>query len=164
MTALYERVCLQAFPDDKAVEALMAGEGARPLTREEVKITLNDDPGKGWEIKDGNITALLILEYPPFHACSLRWPMPDYPDVSEYRAIATKFRAAKGGFEPMDPYDVDYGDIHVHAVGEQRNIPGGGTESLFIFDQHITDPKRRSAGETGIMFRFVHQFAPPKSK
>jgi hypothetical protein len=61
----------------------------------------------------------------------------------------------------MDPYDTDYGDIHVHAVGEQRVLSDGGRESLFIFDQHITDPKRRAAGETGFVLRFVHQFAPP---
>ena len=90
--------------------------------------------------------------------------MPEYPDVSEYRAIADKYQAAKGGFEPIAPYDADYDDIHVHAVGEQRTLADGGTESLFIFDQYITDPKRRTAGETGIMFRFVHQFTSPGAK
>ena len=164
MKTLYDEVCIKAFPNDEAVDALMVAKGATRLTTDEVKVTLNDDPGRGWEIKDGNISALVILELPPYHACSVRWPMPEYPDVSEYRAIADKYQAAKGGFEPIAPYDADYDDIHVHAVGEQRTLADGGTESLFIFDQYITDPKRRTAGETGIMFRFVHQFTSPGAK
>ena len=41
-----------------------------------------------------------------------------------------------------------------------RTFPDDTSESLFFFDQHITDPKRRAAGETGVVLRFVHQFAP----
>jgi hypothetical protein len=33
---------------------------------------------------------------------------------------------------------------------------------LFFFEQRITDPKRRAAGETGFTLRFVHQYAPPE--
>ena len=164
MTVLYDQACLKAFPDDNAVETLMTTRHATPLTPEQVKVTLNDDPGRGWLIKDGNVEATLLLEMPPFHACSLRWPMPELPDVREYRQIAVRYEATKGEFEPMEPYDTDMAEIHVHAVGEQRNLPEGGTEALFIFDQRINDPKRRAAGETGIMFRFVHQFAPPEKK
>ena len=160
MTDLYEQACLKAFPDEHLIEVLMTERKAVPLTAEEVKVTLGEDPGRGWQIKDGNISALLILEYPPYNACSLRWPMPGYPDIQAYRAIADRYEVKKGGFGPMKPYDTDIAGIHVHAVGEQRNLAGGGTESLFVFDQHITDPQRRAAGETGIMFRFVHQFAP----
>ncbi len=164
MTLLYDEVCLRAFPDDRVVEALMTARNATPLTADEVKVTLVDDPGRGWEIKDGSVSAFVFLEFPPYHACSIRWPMPEYPDVSEYRAIADKYQASNPGFTPVEPYDADYGDIHVHAVGEQRSLPDEGTESLFIFDQHISDPKRRSAGETGIMFRFVHQFKAAEAK
>jgi len=159
MTALYEEACLKAFPDDKALEKVVLAKGARELTRDEVKVTLNEDPGRGWELTDGKISALIVLEHPPFHACSVRWPMPEYTDIREYRAIADRYETSKGGFTPMEPYNADINDIHVHAVGEQRILPDG-SESLFIFDQHLTDDKRRAAGETGIMFRFVHQFAP----
>jgi hypothetical protein len=159
MTALYDEICLKTFPDDKAVEAIMVSRKARPLTAEEVKITMRDDPAKGWELQDGSAT--VWLEFPPFHACSVRWNAPEIGDLSNYQAVAQRYEAQKGGFSPIEPFDGDQGDIHVHAVGEQRTSPDGRAESLFIFEQHLTDSKRRAAGETGHVLRFVHQFAPP---
>jgi hypothetical protein len=157
--ALYDKVCLQAFPDDKAVEASMIALKAQPLTTEDVKVTLGDDPGRAWELADGSGT--VWIEFPPYHACSVRWNSPTMVDFGPYRVIADGYEKRVGGFSAADPYDSDQGDIHVHAIGEQRDLPGGGTESLFIFDQHITDPERRAAGETGYSLRFVHQYAAP---
>ena len=159
MTVLYEQVCLKAFPDDKAVEALMAAQNARPLTQDEVKITMRDDPARGWELKDGS--ASVWLELPPFHACSVRWNTSEIGDLHEYRAVVEKYKRIQEGFHPIEPFDGDQGDIHIHGVGEQRILPDQTAESLFVIDQHITDPKRRAAGETGISRRFVHQIALP---
>ena len=159
MTALYEQVCLKSFPDDKAVGVLMRARNARELTPEEVKVTMRDDPARGWDLGDGGAT--LWIEFPPYHACSVRWSAPRVGDLAAYRAIADDYERASGGFRPFPAYDVDREDIHIHAVGEQRALSGGAEESLFFFDQHISDPKRRQAGETGVVVRFVHQFAPP---
>jgi hypothetical protein len=159
MVALYDQACLKAFPDDKAVEALMSARNARPLTPDEVKATMRDDPSRGWELHGEDAT--VWIEFPPFHACSVRWNASEIGDLREYRAIAAKYERALGGFQPIDPLDGDQGSIHVHAVGEQRILQDRSAESLFIFDQHITDPARRAAGETGVVVRFVHQFAPP---
>ena len=158
MVALYDEVCLQAFPIDAAVDALMAKKRARPLTAEEVKVTLVDDPGRGWAIEDGARTITVFLELPPYHACSVRRGTDaGFTDFGAYRAIADSFEASHRGFAAMKPMEGDVGDIHVHAIGEQRVLPGGGAESLFVFDQHLTDPAKRAAGQTGVEVRFVHQ-------
>jgi hypothetical protein len=163
MTALYDQACLQAFPDDNSVAALMDKWRAHPLTRDEVKVTLNDDPGRGWELDEDGFSASVILEGPPYHACSIRWPMPSaIPDLKDYRAAIARYEEGKGGFAPIKPYETDIKDIHIHAVGDQRQREDGSFDSLFIYDQHITDPKRRAAGETGTMFRFVHQIYTPQ--
>jgi hypothetical protein len=158
MASLYEEVCLKAFPDDQAVEAAMKARGATELTPDQVKVTLGDDPGRGWDLKDKS--ASVWLELPPFHACSVRWNSPDLGNFARYHELADRYEKQLGGFEEMEPMDKDIGDIHVHAIGEQKQLPNG-YESLFIFEQHINDPKRRAAGETGHVLRFVHQFAPP---
>ena len=88
MTALYEQVCLKTFPDDKAVEALMVSENARPLTPDEVKVTMRDDPARGWEVTDKSAT--VWIEFPPYHACSVRWNASRMGDFSEYRAIVSR--------------------------------------------------------------------------
>ncbi len=160
MAALYDQVCLKAFPDDKAVAALMAVHQARELSPAEVKVTMRDDPARGWDLGD---RVSVWTEFPPFHACSVRWSASAIGDLGAYRAIADEYERKVGGFEPMQPFDTDDGDLHIRAVGEQRTLPDRSTESLFFFEQHITDPKRRAAGETGVSLRFVHQFAAPAS-
>lgn len=161
MTALYEQACLKTFPDDKAIVALMAARNARELSQDDVKVTMGDDPARGWDLDDGGAT--LWIEFPPYHACSVRWNTPAIGDLSAYRAIAARYERAAGGYRPVQPYDDDQGDIHVHAIGEQRALPDKRSESLFVFDQQISNPKRRAAGETGVVLRFVHQFAPPEA-
>lgn len=155
MVDLYEKVCLQAFPDDRAVEALMKAEGARELSAADVAVTMGDDPAKGWSLTDDS--ASVWLEFPPFHACSVRWNTSQIGDLAPYRAAADRFARLHGGFEAMRPYDADQGDIHVHMIGEQKLLPERGMESLLIVDQQISDPERRAAGETGVVLRFVHQ-------
>jgi hypothetical protein len=160
LTKLYEDICLNRFPDDKAVEAMMVARGARELSKSDVKVTMRDDPARAWDLNDGGAT--LWIEYPPFHACSVRWSAPDIGNMDAYRAIAKTYEGAIGGFVPMNPMDGDRDDIHIHAVGETRTLPDKTTETLFVFDQQLTDPKRRAAGETGFTVRFVHQYAPPE--
>jgi hypothetical protein len=159
MTKFYEQVCLKAFPDDGAVAMLMKAQDARELSPDEVKVTMRDDPARGWELKGEGAT--VWIEFPPFHACSVRWNAPQISDLGVYRQVADAYEGARSGFIPIAPFDADQGVIHIHAVGEQRTLQSQATESLFVFDQHISDPKRREAGETGVVLRFVHQFWEP---
>ena len=158
LVALYDEVCLQAFPIDGGVDRLMATKGAVALTPDQVKVTLVDDPGRGWRIKDGSREVLVFLELPPFHACSVRRFFPaGIPALPAYRAVAERFETDHPGFAPVAPYDVDRGEIHVHAVVEQRALAAGEQESLFVYEQHITDPVKRATGQTAVNLRFVHQ-------
>ena len=160
MAALYDEVCLKAFPDDAAVGRSMTARGATALTPAEVKVTLVDDPGRGWRIEDDGRQVLVFLELPPFHACSVRWPAPaGTPDWSAYRNVADAYTEARGDWQTMSPMTMDRGDIRIMATGRQRMLPNGGAESLLVIDQTITDPARRAAGETGVERRLVHQLA-----
>ena len=156
MTALYEEVCLKAFPDDKAVAAAMRAHNATELTPEEVKVTMRDDPARGWELQDKS--ASVWLEFPPYHASSVRWNAPELGDLAPYRAVARPYQQQQGGFVPMKTMERDMGDIHVRAIGERRRLANGSWETMYAFDQRITDAKRRTAGETGYVLRIVHQF------
>jgi hypothetical protein len=158
---LYEQVCLKAFPDDRAVEALMKERNATEMSQEDVRVTMGADPARGWKLPEGGS---VWLELPPFHACSVRWNTPQIPNLGDYWAISEAYKNTRRGFTPMKPMDADKGDIHIHAVGDRRVLADNSVESLFFIDQHITDAKRRAAGQTGFSVRAVHQFAPPEKR
>lgn len=158
LIALFDEACLQTFPTDGGLDSLMAAKGATALTTEQVQKTFRGDPGRGWLLKDGSDTIQVMLELPPFHACSVRrMTVAGLDNLDAYRRLVDPYEAAHPTFAPVAVYETDFGNIHVYAVGEQRTLPGGGTEALFVFDQHITDAKRRAAGETGVEVRFVRQ-------
>lgn len=161
MAALYSEACLQAFPDDKAVDALMAGRHARRLSDADVKVTMGADPARGWSLEGEEGNPTVWLELPPYHACSVRWNTPAIGDLKPYRTLADAYEARVGGFRAVRPYEGDMGAIHIHSLGERRPLSGGGAETLYIIDQQINDAKRRAKGETGYSVRFVHQFGPP---
>ena len=163
MVALYDEICLKTFPIDEQVDALMAKKGAKPLTPDEVKVTLRDDPGRAWWIKDGERTYSVFLELPPFHACSVRGNVGSgVRDLTGYRAAVDAFKASHRGFATQPPMDADQGDIHIHAETEFRALPGGTGEQLMVIGQHITNAERRAKGETGTVLRFVHQIRAAK--
>lgn len=153
---LYETACLRTFPDDQALDALMAARGATPLSDADVKVTLLDDPGRAWQVGEGAERLLVFLELPPYHACSVRFTMPDAQyDLRSYRDVERRY-IGDATFTDVEPLEADQGDLHLHLVGKQRSV-AGGTETLMIVDQHITDIARRKAGETGVPLRFVRQ-------
>lgn len=121
MVALYDEVCLKAFPDEAAVDRLMADRKATPLTPDQVKTTLNDDPGRGWTLAENGRTIFVFLELPPYRACSVRFPAGDAGVAdSTYGALADRHLADHPGFVPIPPFDGDMGEFHIHALAQAR--------------------------------------------
>ncbi|MDB5693166.1 MAG: hypothetical protein JWO81_2229, partial [Alphaproteobacteria bacterium] len=50
MVALFDEICLKAFPDDAAVARAMAERHATAMIPADVRVYLHEDPGVGWEI------------------------------------------------------------------------------------------------------------------
>lgn len=162
MVALYDQLCLETFPNDAAVDALMAAKGATPLTPEEVRVTFNDDPGRGWLLDDDGLQIQIMLELPPYHACSVRWMTEDgFGDLRAYKSVADDFKAIGPAFGEPEPQQVDVAGFHVSAVTESRPLPDGSTEVLLMIEQRVADPARRENGETRVSVRFVHQIVSP---
>jgi hypothetical protein len=162
---LYEAACLKTFPDDAALDALMTQRGATPLSAQDVKITLRDDPGRAWQLGDGRDRLFVYLELPPYHACSVRFMMPDAQyDLTGYRDVERRYMASVGTFTDSQPLDDDQGPLHIRLMGKERR-QSDANETLMVVDQHITDIARRKAGETAVSLRFVRQIKanePPR--
>jgi hypothetical protein len=158
MIDLYDQVCLQAFPDDSAIEKAMTGLGATELTKAEVEIYLHDDPGRGWRFASTGMSFTVTVEAPPYHACAVRATMAEpFADLGAYPAIVSAFQKAHGGgFQTMQPMEMDIGPVHSRATGEQKVIGRGG-ESLFYFVNTPTQRAIDGGTPPSAELRFVHQ-------
>lgn len=162
MVALYDALCLKTFPDDVTLAEAMAARNATPLTVEQTRVTLHDDPGRGWFVRDGDLRAMVILELPPYHACSVRALVGEGPhDLSALTAATGAYEAAHTGFVPDAPFDGARGGIHIHVESKARPLPDGSTDTLMIVEQQVLDPKQLGPGETAAPLRFVHQIRSP---
>jgi hypothetical protein len=147
MIEIYDSVCLHAFPDDDAVARALAERGATPMSRDEVRGILRDDPGRGWNLTGRTARFRLILEAPPYHACGLRtMTATGLPDPSPYRALANRFETG-GDWQNFGPQAMDLENVH---------SVSGGTESLMVF-LTTPDDKHRDAEHSAVEVRFVHQ-------
>ena len=158
MAALYDEVCLKAFPTDGAVDAAMVHRGATPLSASQIKAILRDDAGRGWRLSDGDLSFDVVLESPPFKACSVRAVQNmSASDLSPYRAVIAVFKETYPGFVAQPPMDVERNGIRIHAEYEARPLPGGGGEVLIAIDQRVVDASQLTPGTTATPLRFVHQ-------
>jgi hypothetical protein len=162
LVALYDEICLRTFPDDAAVDALMEAKRATPLTPEEVRVTFHNDPGRGWLLQDNGHNIQVMLELPPYHACSVRrWTAAGFGDLTAYADVTEAFKATRPGFAAVDEQQADFDGYHIHMSGELRELADGGAETLYLFDQEYLDPARAAETEVPFNIRFVHQIVSP---
>ena len=159
MAALYDEACLQTFPIDGQLDALMMKKGATPMPADQVRISLKEDPGRGWRVRDGDQTFVVLLELPPYHACSVRASQNSTGssvDLAPYRAVVDRFVATHRDFAAQPPMDMTRGGIRIHGEMQSRPLPNGA-ENLLVINQQIVDPKLLEPGTTSTPLRFVHQ-------
>jgi hypothetical protein len=159
MATLYDEACLKTFPIDSELDALMIRKGAKPLAEDEVRIPLGGDPGRGWNVADGDQTFTVLLELPPYHACSVRASRSTVGtlDLAPYHAAVDPFVASHRGFASQPGVDAERNGIRMHAEVQGRQLPAGGAELLMVIDQQVVDAGKQTPGTIATPLRFVHQ-------
>lgn len=156
--ALYDEVCLRAFPDDEAATRAVARYRAIPLSREYLRRFLHDDPGIGWLINGRTGRFYLTIEQaPPYHSCAVRtMTAAGFADMGPYQAVAARYERGKG-FARIDPIDRVVRELRIVGGGERHIDPDGSSESLLVA---ITTPaaEHRAQGNTAVEVRFAHQY------
>ena len=157
MIALYDEICLRAFPDDNAAARAVARHDARPLSSAEVRRFLHDDPGIGWAVtgRTGRFN-VTIEQAPPYHTCAIRtMTAGGFADMGPYEALAARFEQGRP-FERLTPVDRDVGSVHVTGGGEMLTS-AEGSEALLVALTRASDASR-AQGHTAVEVRFAHQF------
>lgn len=162
MTELFDRLCLQLFPDEDAVNAELNARGAKRMSAEEVRVYLHDDPGTGWLLAGKTGAVQITMEAPPYHACTIRMMTPaGFGGLDIYRAVSQPYEATHGPFLALQPYVADMGEFHSVMTGEQARRADGSTESLLVASVNVRQETLRARGDTGVEVRFVRQLVQP---
>ncbi len=158
LIALYDEICLRAFPDDEATARAAGRHGATPLPAAEVRGFLHDDPGIGWALRGRTGLFHVMLEQaPPYHSCSVRTMTANgFADLGPYHALAARFEQGRR-FQPIDRIERDLRGLHLTGFGESFTGPGGNNELLLVAIARASD-ENRARGDTAIEMRFEHQF------
>ena len=158
LIALYDEICLRAFPDEAAAAAAAARHNGTPLSAGEVRRFLHDDPGIGWAVRGRTGRFHVTIERsPPYHSCAVRvMTAGGFADLGPYQAVADAYERGRG-FQRIPAVDTDVGDLHIAGGGERRLGPGDSSESLLVV-MTSASPAGRARGQTAIEVRFAHQY------
>ncbi len=158
MLTIYDEACLQGFPDDGAVQRTMTARNARPLSSDEIRTYLHNDPGAGWRINGATAQFIVTIEEPPFHACGVRtMTATGFDDLKPYRDLISRFESDRAfvAVQPMDTVLSNH--VHTRLTGEQIQSADGGFETLMVVTGTPAEGYRAN-GQTGTEIRFVRQF------
>ena len=172
LTRFFDNACLHRFPDDAAMDVFAAENHGEPLSAEELKRYLHDDPGRGWYIRTSLGLYALTLEAPPFHACAIRRMTPTgikevKPFLADVQAFAASHALTLVKDVPRKVKTPQGLDITMFPLST-RNSVGGLSNNLMIIlsNYHGRAPSefRADAGNgPGVEVRMVRQDYPPSA-
>jgi hypothetical protein len=159
--AIFDMVCGRVFPDEARIATAMARiPGTRPLTPDEVRTYLKDDPGRGWIMPAGSSQIVVTIEAPPIRSCAVRITNTDgVIDERKWQELLTAAQARSGGgFVTLPPQTFEVGDIRSQASGVQKQGAGGAAEAIYL----IRSTPKKPGYATEI--RMVRQLVAPQGR
>lgn len=156
---MFDMICGRIFPDDDRVAAGMAKiPGARPLTPDELRTYLKNDPGRGWIMPAGASRIVVTIEAPPIHSCAVRITNTDgVIDEGKWQQLLAAAQARSGGgFVTLPVQTFEVGDIRSMASGVQKQGAGGAAEAIYL----IRSTPKKPGFATEI--RMVRQLVAPQ--
>jgi hypothetical protein len=158
---MFDTICGRTFPDDARVAAGMAKiPAARPLTPEEVRIYLKNDPGRGWIMPAGSSRIVVTIEAPPIHSCAVRITNTDgVIDEGKWQQLLTAAQARSGGgFVTLPVQTFEAGETRSQAGGVQKQGANGAAEAIYL----IRSTPKKPGYATEI--RMVRQVIAPQGR
>jgi hypothetical protein len=158
LIALYDEICLKAFPDEAAAIRAVNGYDATQLSPEALRQFLHDDPGIGWELRGRTGRIYVAIERsPPYRSCAVRTMTANgFTDLRPYQALAARYEQGRH-FEPITRMDRNVRELHIIGLGERFVGPDGSSESLLVAITSASD-EFRARGDTAVEMRFIHQY------
>jgi hypothetical protein len=170
LTDLWTGFCLKHFPADTAINAFAASQRATPMTPQEIKFYLHDDPGQGWYLRTQLGLYAITQEKPPFLACAVRRMTPNgIPGIKPFVDVMKAYAEShqwKLTVVPMHTKTPDgRADISAYSNG-MTDVAGKPREAFLVlltnYHGNPPDPWRQdAAGGVGVEVRFVRELLKP---
>jgi hypothetical protein len=132
---LFGDLCLTRFPDDKALEEAVGKRQLQPMTQDQVKLVLHEDPGHGWLLKTATGTYVITIENPPYHACAVRRRYAAAPKFETFFQLNLKTWAAANKVGPLRDLPVHRQPVEggtLTATIHDVLFPNGGVDQTFM--------------------------------
>lgn len=169
MADIFDRFCLRAFPDDRAIDAAAAQDKLAAMSPAQVKQYLHDDPGTGWYDHTSLATYAITIEHPPVRACAVRrMTGSGFSTAAPYLAAVNAYAATRGlGPLRQGPQQTAKTPAGADILAlPQFLAPPGARSASEVFMVLLTDYHGRlprdltsdiPAGTPGVEVRYVHQ-------
>jgi len=166
---LFSAFCLEKFPDNAALDALAKSDLSTPMSSDEVKRYLHNDPGRGWYLRTKLGLYAITIEAPPYVTCAVRRMTPSglataKPYIDAVGAYAQKHNGKLSNAPPQKAKSPDGADISAYPYVMQDS--NGKSSDMFILfltnyhDQVSGEWRADSEGGVGVEVRLVHQLVP----
>jgi hypothetical protein len=134
LLGMFATICLDTFPDDAAVEKLVAERKFDVMAEDRLRRLLGTDPGMGWVLTTGRGQYLLTIELPPYHACAVRKADRTPPDfLGTFGVVVTNWAATQTGANfkqrPMETPQIGSAQSELYSWELDRG-PGKPVETL----------------------------------
>jgi hypothetical protein len=137
MVDLYSSICLKTFPDDAGIDTLATSKNASPLTADQLKLYLHDDPGRGWYLRTPNALYAITIEHPPVRTCAIRRMTPSgINTIKSYIQAEQAYAMSKGAKLAQVPIQNSKSAAGADIMAIPHVLLGADgkpTEGLFVF-------------------------------
>lgn len=147
LTDLWTGFCLDRFPADLAVNVYATSQGAKPMSLEEVKRFLPENPGRGWYLHTKLALYAITIEKSPAVTCAVRRMTPDgVPSVKPL------LNAAKAYAEKH------HGKLENGPAGQAKTPDGVG--DISAVSTRMTDATGKAQDSFWVVLTNYHGHAP----
>lgn len=176
MAAIYQRLCLEAFPDPQAMGRALEASQATRLPPHDSEALLNGEPGSAWHLSTATADYTLTIEDAPYTTCALRRMTRDgfstaLPYVSALQSYARRRGLVMGAVGQLDQVLDGGASETVLATPLTARPKKGAAEpapaetSMYVttdFHGHYTGWASADAeGGSGVEIRMAHHIAAP---
>ena len=171
MAGLFDRLCLNAFPNPAALDAEAARLHATALTPPQVQAYLHDDPGRGWSYATPLASYVITIEQPPYLACAIRRMTPaGLPSAAPFATAVNRYVAARhvtlvnaGRQDGKTQDGADLAAFQQAIFRPDKTVAETFLVILTNYHGRYQGPLSNDVGKgPGVEVRFVHQIPSPR--